>query len=95
MKRACKESVSRPTQSKLPNCRSKDTSAETISDIRSMRARGATLAEVAIGGNAARVVDASRLVNLLGARGRQVVEDLLQALARRKVVSTVRVSKRF
>lgn len=63
--------------------RLEDATAQTIGNVRSIRAGGAALAEVAAGRNAARVVDSGGLVHLLGARGGQAVEDLQETLTRR------------
>lgn len=69
--------------------RLEDTSAETVSNVRSVRAGGTALAQVSATGDAARVVDTSSLVDLLGTRCAQTREDLLKSITRGGTGSTI------
>lgn len=69
--------------------RLENASAKTVSNVRSVRRSSTTFAKIARGRDAARVVDASSLVNLLRASSLEVSENLLETVTRGSARGTV------
>lgn len=69
--------------------RLENASAKTVSDVRSVRRSSTTLAKITRGRDAARVVDASSLVDLLRAGSLEVGHNLLETVTRGSARGTI------